>query len=54
MSKSRKGKLVGTQNGRFGTVWIYSDEEKRSISIKLEELQEYLTLGWKKGRKLKF
>jgi len=44
----------GKGNSQYGTCWIYSEEEKRSMKIKKEELASYVKLGWKKGRKMKF
>jgi len=44
----------GSGNSHYGTCWIYSLEEKRSIRIPKEELEEWLSKGWIKGRKMKF
>jgi hypothetical protein len=44
----------GEKNNRFGTCWIYSESEKRSISIKIDRLEEFLANGWLRGRKMKF
>ena len=46
--------LAGEQNGMFGTCWIFSLAEKKSIVIKQEQLDEYLAKGWIKGRKIRF
>jgi len=54
MSKAKKGKYNGENNSNYGKCWIYSLKEKRSISIKKEELSFYLSNGWIKGRKMKF
>ena len=54
MSESHKGKHEGIKNSQYGTIWIYSLEEKTSKKIKKEELPEYIDLGWLKGRKMKF
>lgn len=43
------GYQKGEKNSQFGTCWVYNDEE--SIRIKKEELSEYISNGWKKGRK---
>jgi len=43
----------GSGNSNYGTSWIYSLEEKKSIRIKKEELNEYLEKGWIKGRVIK-
>lgn len=50
MSESQTGK----GNSQFGTCWIYSLFEKRSIKIPIEQLSIWIEQGWKKGRKLKF
>lgn len=54
MSKLRKDKYKGKDNPNFHKIWIYSLQEKRSISIKKEELNFYLSNGWIKGRKITF
>lgn len=54
MRKSHEGKHVGEKNSQFGTIWVYSLEEKLSKKIKKEELQTHLVDGWLKGRKIKF
>lgn len=41
----------GEKNSRFNTIWIIKDGESKSI--KKEELQGYLDLGWTKGRIIK-
>lgn len=45
---------TGSQNSQYGTCWIYSVDEKKSIKIQQTELQAYLNKGWSKGRKMKF
>lgn len=50
MSKSGSG----TKNSQYGTCWIYSLEEKRSIKISSVDLETWIEKGWNKGRKLKF
>ena len=42
----------GSGNSQYGTVWIHNEELKQSKKIKKEELEKYLALGWKKGRKM--
>lgn len=54
MSESNRGKQAGSNNSQYGTCWIFSNEEKRSMKIQLEELQEWISSGWIKGRKFKF
>jgi len=44
----------GTGNSQFGTMWIYSLEEKVSKKIKKDELPVYEKQGWLRGRKIKF
>lgn len=41
----------GEKNSHFNTIWITKDSESKSI--KKEELQKYLDLGWIKGRVIK-
>ena len=45
---------LGEKNSQYGKVWIYNENEKISKSIKKELLNDYIKLGWKKGRKIKF
>lgn len=42
----------GEGNSMFGTCWVYNDKE--SLRIKKEDLDNYLEQGWIKGRKIKF
>jgi len=49
MRKSQKGKQSGSKNSQFGTCWITYDSENKKI--KKEELNNYLSQGWIKGRK---
>lgn len=42
----------GEKNSQYGTCWIHND--KKSIKIKKEQLDEYISNGWIKGRKMKF
>jgi len=44
----------GTGNSQFGTMWIYSLEEKVSKKIKKDEFPTWEQEGWLKGRKMKF
>lgn len=44
----------GAGNSQYGTCWIHSLEEKRSMKIKKEDLEEWTTKGWLAGRKMKF
>jgi uncharacterized cupin superfamily protein len=52
--KMPNGHQVGKNNSQFGTIWIYNLELKLSKTIKKEELPEYVSLGWLKGRKMNF
>lgn len=40
----------GEKNSQFGTCWIYNPETEENFKIKKEELYEYLSKGFKKGR----
>jgi len=44
----------GEKNSQFGKCWIHNIELKKSIVIKKEELEKYLSQNWIKGRKLIF
>jgi len=44
----------GEGNSQFGKKWIYSDKEKKSMSVNKEELNGYLEQGWVIGRKMKW
>ena len=48
------GKNSGSKNPMFGSIWIYNNSLKESKSIKKEDLTDWLSKGWLKGRKLKF
>jgi ribosomal protein S16 len=54
MSKIMKNAQSGDKNSQYGTCWIHSLLEKRSIRIKKDELQDWLQNGWILGRKMKF
>ncbi len=45
-------KQKGEGNSQFGTVWIMNHDEKRSLRIKNDDLQQYINTGWIKGRKM--
>uniref|UniRef100_A0A6M3ITA9 GIY-YIG domain-containing protein n=1 Tax=viral metagenome TaxID=1070528 RepID=A0A6M3ITA9_9ZZZZ len=53
IGKANSRHQKGSRNSHYGRCWVYSLEEKRSISIKKEELDEYLEKGWIKGRVVK-
>ena len=44
----------GKKNSQFGKCWIHNLEQKKSIRIKKEEIEKFLSEGWIKGRKMKF
>jgi hypothetical protein len=44
----------GKRNSQYGTCWIYNLEEKRNLKIDREDLENYMSYGWEKGRKMKF
>ena len=45
---------LGSNNSQYGTMWLFSDTEKRSIKVREDKVAELLLNGWQKGRKLKF
>jgi len=45
---------TGNKNSNFGKKWIYNVEIKKCISVKKDELQNYLNNGWLLGKKNKF
>tara|TARA_B100000745_G_scaffold298198_1_gene246412 strand:- start:1411 stop:2091 length:681 start_codon:yes stop_codon:yes gene_type:complete len=51
MSISSKGKNSGENNGQYGTCWINNGIENKKV--KREELINWLSIGWIKGRKMK-
>jgi len=44
----------GKGNSQYGTCWVYSLEQKQSIRIPKDALNDYIADGWMKGRKIKF
>lgn len=42
----------GEKNSQYGTCWIHNNIENKKI--KKEELENYISKGWIKGRKMKF
>lgn len=44
----------GEGNSNYGNVWIYNDEIKKSKLIPKSLLEDFLSNGWNKGRKMKF
>lgn len=51
MSDAKKGKYDGKNNPSYGSCWIMKDSESKKVQK--EDLNEYLELGWIKGRKMK-
>tara|TARA_R110000868_G_scaffold76573_6_gene220185 strand:- start:13769 stop:14341 length:573 start_codon:yes stop_codon:yes gene_type:complete len=49
MGESMKGKGVGKSNSQYGTCWITRDGLNKKI--KKGDLNDYLDMGWVKGRK---
>lgn len=41
----------GEKNSQYGTCWIHNNKENKKI--KKEELENYINIGWIKGRKIK-
>jgi len=50
MSKAQSGE----QNSNFGKVWIFSLDEKKSMTVPKEDVNSWLGKGWQVGRKMKF
>jgi len=44
-------KQKGEKNSQFGTCWVMNKD--KSIKIRKEDLEKYLSSGWIKGRKIK-
>lgn len=42
---------TGSRNSQFGTCWITKDQENKKI--KKELLDQYIKIGWIRGRKCK-
>lgn len=42
----------GEKNSQFGTCWILNNKDKKCIKINKKELNNYISEGWKKGRKM--
>lgn len=54
ISEKNKLSLKGERNYNYGKIWIYNSELKENRKIKKEELNDWITIGWIKGRKMKF
>lgn len=53
-TKKKNKSQSGEKNSQYGTCWIYNLDKKECIKIKKEELDNYIKLGYNKGRKIKF
>lgn len=54
ISIAKKGKYSGKGNPSYGTIWIHNLDLKESKKIKKEDFSEWVSVGWLKGRKIKF
>lgn len=43
---------LGEQNPNFGKRWIYNVSEKKTMLVRLTELNSFYELGWKRGNKI--
>jgi group I intron endonuclease len=50
--KKLKENSAGSNNTQYGTVWVIHPITKICKKIHKSELDDYLNLGWEKGRKL--
>jgi len=46
----REGTQIGNKNHNFGYRWVYNIEKDKSIRIKVDQLDEYLSNGWFLGK----
>ena len=51
-TRERMKFMQGANNSMYGRCWVYNEGLLQSITIKKEELEVYLSKGWKKGRKI--
>lgn len=54
IGKTNSIKQKGEKNSQFGTCWIHSDIERISKKINKEDLKNFVSDGWKIGRKMIF
>lgn len=52
MSEIKKGKYKGKESSQYGTCWVYNLEKHENKKIKLDNIKEWLSNGWVKGRKM--
>ena len=45
------GHSKGEKNSQFGTCWVFSEAENKAMKVQKDELQLWLTRGWRRGRK---
>ena len=51
--REKQNKINKENRYCYNTIWVYNDNLKQSIYIKKEQLEEYISNGWKIGRKIK-
>lgn len=44
----------GSGNSQYGKIWIYNELKRLSIRIEKTQIEEYVLVGWKVGRRMKF
>ena len=54
MSTIMSEKQNGEKNSQFGSLWIFNLNLRENKKINFNNLEEYLSLGWSRGRKLKW
>jgi hypothetical protein len=54
IGKANSKNRIGEKNINYGKCWIYHENKKESIMIPSNEINKWVSEGWKKGRKLKF
>lgn len=52
ISNANKNKQKGEENSQYGTCWIYNENLKQNKKIKRNDLQQWLSQSWLKGRKV--
>lgn len=50
IGKANAVSQLGSGNSQFGTCWIYSEIDLKTIKIKKEDLTTWLNKGWLRGR----
>lgn len=53
-SKSISFYQQGERNSQFGNSWVFNEDLKQSKTVPKIDLEEWLSIGWTKGRKLSF